>query len=91
MHIGKCLGVCAGIVDAKSYKRVIRHLILFFEGKKAVLIRQMEKEMKAAAQNLEFEKAALLRDQLFELRQALVEQDSSVPEWERARLLAKVG
>jgi len=64
VHIGKCLGVCAGIVDAKSYKRVIRHLILFFEGKKAVLIRQMEKEMKAAAKAERFEEAARLRNNM---------------------------
>jgi len=43
--------------------------------------------MKAAAQNLEFEKAALLRDQIFELRQALVEKDGQLPEWEKVRRL----
>jgi excinuclease ABC subunit B len=39
------------------------------------LIKALEKEMKAAAQALEFEKAAALRDQLFELRGALAEKD----------------
>jgi excinuclease ABC subunit B len=38
------------------------------------VVRELEKEMKAAAQDLEFEKAALLRDQIFELRGALEEQ-----------------
>jgi len=47
------------------------------------LIRELEKQMKQAAQELEFEKAALLRDQIFELRQAL--EDESLPEWERVR------
>ncbi len=47
------------------------------------LIKELEKQMKAAAAELEFEKAALLRDQIFELRQAL--QDDDVPEWERIR------
>ena len=37
--------------------------------------------MKEAAANLEFEKAALLRDQIFELRKQL--EDEDVPEWER--------
>jgi excinuclease ABC subunit B len=54
------------------------------------LLKETEKQMKEAAQNLEFEKAALLRDQLFELRQALVDQDATTPEWERARRLAAV-
>jgi excinuclease ABC subunit B len=47
------------------------------------LIEQLEKQMKAAAAELEFEKAAMLRDQIYELRQTL--QDSDVPEWERLR------
>jgi excinuclease ABC subunit B len=45
------------------------------------LIDELEKQMKAAAANLEFEKAALLRDQIFELRKQL--EDDDVPEWER--------
>src|SRR5690606_18294895 len=39
------------------------------------LIKELEKEMKKAAQALEFEKAAALRDQLFDLRGALAEKD----------------
>ena len=49
----------------------------------AHLVDQLEKQMKAAAAELEFEKAAILRDQILELRQAL--QDEDVPEWERIR------
>ena len=49
----------------------------------ARLIKELEKQMKQAAQELEFEKAALLRDQIFELRQEL--EDEKLPEWERVR------
>jgi excinuclease ABC subunit B len=45
------------------------------------LIGELEKQMKEAAAHLEFEKAALLRDQIFELRKQL--EDEDVPEWER--------
>jgi excinuclease ABC subunit B len=45
------------------------------------LIQELETQMKEAASNLEFEKAALLRDQIFELRKQL--EDEDVPEWER--------
>jgi len=49
----------------------------------ARLVKELEKQMKQAAQGLEFEKAALLRDQIFELRQDL--EDEKLPEWERVR------
>jgi excinuclease ABC subunit B len=45
------------------------------------LIDELEGQMKEAAANLEFEKAALLRDQIFELRKQL--EDEDLPEWER--------
>jgi len=50
------------------------------------VIVEMEKEMKQAAKNLEFEKAAVLRDQIFELRSMLAEE-SDAPPWEKIRLL----
>jgi excinuclease ABC subunit B len=56
----------------------------------ARLIKELEKQMKEAAHNLEFEKAALLRDQIFELRQALVEKDEKLPAWEKARRLGEL-
>ena len=49
------------------------------------LIKELEKQMKQAAEALEFEKAALLRDQVFELRQNLTDADEDLPEWERIR------
>jgi excinuclease ABC subunit B len=51
------------------------------------LIRELEKQMHGAAEALEFEKAAALRDQIFELRGALAEKED-LPPWRRARALA---
>ncbi|MBC8448684.1 MAG: excinuclease ABC subunit UvrB [Chloroflexi bacterium] len=48
------------------------------------LIKQLEKEMKAAAETLEFEKAAVLRDQIIELRRAQEARDTR-PAWEKLR------
>ncbi len=51
------------------------------------VIAELEKQMREAAKNLEFEKAAVLRDQIFELRGNLAEQ-SDLPPWEKVRLLS---
>ncbi len=53
------------------------------------MINEMEKQMKQAAQSLEFEKAAVLRDQVVELRQIMLLKDGNadLPEWERLRRL----
>jgi excinuclease ABC subunit B len=56
----------------------------------ARLIKELEKQMKESARQLEFEKAALLRDQILELRQALVEKDDKIPEWQKAQKLAEL-
>ncbi|MGD2078993.1 MAG: excinuclease ABC subunit UvrB [Chloroflexota bacterium] len=59
------------------------------------LIKDLEKQMKAAAQALEFEKAAVLRDQIMELRQILVLKEAGkggdIPAWERLRMLQEAG
>jgi excinuclease ABC subunit B len=59
------------------------------------MVIELEKQMKAAAQALEFEKAAVLRDQVMEIRQLMAlkdaGQDSDLPEWERMRLLDEAG
>jgi len=55
------------------------------------LIRELERQMKAAADELEFEKAALLRDRVYELRAALVEtEQAELPAWERERRMARL-
>jgi len=54
----------------------------------ARMIRELEKQMKKAAEDLEFEKAAMLRDRIFELRALLAEKEERLPPWERDRRLA---
>lgn len=51
------------------------------------VIKELEQQMKEAAEDLEFEKAALLRDQVFELRAILAEESGAKP-WEKVRYLA---
>ncbi|OGO13529.1 MAG: excinuclease ABC subunit B [Chloroflexi bacterium RBG_13_68_17] len=53
----------------------------------ARLIKELEKQMRNTAEALEFEKAAALRDQIYELREALAEKED-LPPWQRARVLS---
>jgi len=59
------------------------------------MIKELEKQMKVAAQALEFEKAAVLRDQIVEMRQIMILKSAGkgvdIPEWERLRLLDEAG
>lgn len=64
-QLGQCLGVCIGEIEAKEYrKKVIHPLVLFLQGKKKQLLKNLEKEMLAAAKKENFEEAARLRNQI---------------------------
>lgn len=65
--IGLCPGVCSGEVGKAEYKRTVRHIALLFQGRKKLLVKSMERQMKAAAKEERFEEAARLREQLFGL------------------------
>lgn len=63
-HIGKCLGVCTGDIDKAQYDAIIKEVIGFLNGNYTGVQKRLQAEMQAAAQALDFEKAALLRDRL---------------------------
>jgi len=63
-HIGQCLAPCTGAISRKEYASLIREVILFLEGKQERVVRELEKQMDKAAAALNFEQAALLRDQI---------------------------
>jgi excinuclease ABC subunit C len=66
--INQCTAPCNFRVTKEDYRRQIRALCLVLEGKKKKLIREMDASMKEAADALQFEKAALLRDQIEALK-----------------------
>jgi len=63
-HIHHCLGPCIGIVSEEEYAEVIKQIILFLEGKQEMVVQELQSKMDKAAEALDFEKAALLRDQI---------------------------
>jgi excinuclease ABC subunit C len=62
--IDQCTAPCNLRIDSDTYKKDIRRLKLFLEGKKAAVIKEIEEEMHEASKSLLFEKAARLRDEL---------------------------
>ena len=70
-HMGRCLGPCIGAVSQPEYAGVINEVMLFLEGKQEKVIREVERKMKRAAEALDFEKAALFRDQIQALQQVV--------------------
>jgi len=63
-HIGRCLAPCIGAVSRREYADVIKEVILFLEGKQEKIVRGLQGKMNKAAEAMDFEKAALLRDQM---------------------------
>lgn len=63
-YIGDCLAPCIGAVSRQEYDEVIKEVILFLEGKQERIVQELEHRMNQAAEALQFEKAALLRDQI---------------------------
>ena len=67
-ELGLCPGVCIGAITSKEYKKNIARLVMFFEGKKEIIIRSLQKEMKVLSKKTEFEKAAKIKKQVFALQ-----------------------
>lgn len=62
--ISKCAGPCAGKISREEYEENLRQAVEFLKGGSAQTIKKLKEEMEIAAENLEFEKAAKLRDKI---------------------------
>ncbi len=67
-QIGLCPGVCSGEISKQEYRRTIRHIVLLFEGKKKQLVVALNKEMRSAAAEENFELAKELQRQMYALQ-----------------------
>lgn len=73
-YIDKCSAPCVGRVSAEEHRRTVEDFCDFLAGKTDKLVRQLEKKMQAASEDLDFETAARLRDDVGALRRALEKQ-----------------
>jgi excinuclease ABC subunit C len=69
LHTGECPAPCVGKISSRDYKEIAGRAVLFFEGKHGQLKEMWEREMKAAAGRMEFERAQHFRDNLRALDQ----------------------
>ncbi len=63
-YLHRCVGPCIGAVSKEQYREVIDQVVLFMEGKTESVVRSLTARMEEAAEALEFERAAVLRDQV---------------------------
>ncbi|ODR21682.1 excinuclease ABC subunit UvrC [Mycolicibacterium porcinum] len=73
-YIDKCSAPCVGRVSAEEHRRIVLDFCDFLSGKTDRLARDMEQQMTAAAEELDFERAARLRDDIAALKRALEKQ-----------------
>src|SRR4029450_12376177 len=57
-HIEKCSGPCVGEVDHETYEHLVDELVEFLDGDTDTVVRRLEAEMRSAASELEYERAA---------------------------------
>ena len=72
-HIKKCLGPCGGHVSKEQYGKMISDIIDILSGKDTYITKMLKADMEKAAEELEFEKAAALRDKILSI-EAIVEK-----------------
>lgn len=63
-HLHYCMGPCVGLCTKEDYSRMVKGLSDVLEGKSTDIVRQLQKEMMAASEAMEYEKAAALRDKI---------------------------
>lgn len=73
-YIQRCTAPCQGLITKDEYRHMITEIILFLEGKQEALVQKLEKRMAEAAERLDFEKAAELRDQLLAIEKVREKQ-----------------
>jgi excinuclease ABC subunit C len=73
-HIEKCSGPCVGEIDEMPYRQLVQELCDFLDGDTDDIVKRLEAEMASAAQELEYERAARVRDRLLAVRRAIEKQ-----------------
>lgn len=73
-QIDLCYAPCNEGISKEEYNEIIKKIDLFFQGKYSVIVKNLKKEMKESADNQEYEKAAIIRDQIISIEEIMEKQ-----------------
>ena len=73
-QIDLCYAPCSGNISKEEYMEIINKIDLFFQGKYSTIVKNLKREMSEAASNEEFEKAAVIRDQIASIEEIMEKQ-----------------
>jgi excinuclease ABC subunit C len=79
-HIGLCPGVCQGLISREEYHRTMQRVAMIFQGRTRELIESLTNKMEQSADDMEFEKAGKIRDQIQVLKYLGADQKVSLPD-----------
>lgn len=78
--IGRCPGVCQQLISPEDYHQIVKKVAMVFQGRTEELIKNLHAQMEAAAENLNFEQAAQLRDQIRSIHHLNDDQKVTLPD-----------
>ncbi len=73
-QMGRCLAPCKGLIDESAYRKLVESAVSFLQGRRRELISELRRQMEQAADALNFEEAATLRDRIAALEHVLERQ-----------------
>ena len=76
-HLGKCCAPCSGKVSREEYHRLLESVSRFLEGHTGPIIELLTEQMQSASENMEYEKAAQLRDRIKAIK-SLAEKQQAI-------------
>jgi excinuclease ABC subunit C len=78
--IGRCPGVCQQLISPEDYRDTLQRVVMVFQGRTKELVDILTEQMETAAENLRFEQAARLRDQIRGLERLSADQKVALPD-----------
>lgn len=79
-HIHRCMGPCEGFINESEYNQIVQNIINFIQGRDTIVIAGLQQKMEQAAEQLQFEKAARIRDQINAIKDFQFKQKVITPE-----------